>query len=149
MKSSWWDYFMLCSVTGHDWATGQQQKYCSLGLARFPSFWSSLTLDFFFCCCCCSVTQLCPTLWDPMGCSTPGLPVRHYLPGFAQTRVHWVGDAIQSSILSLPLLLPAVFPSIRVFSSELALHVRWPEYWSFSFNISPSSEYSYLPLLNK
>ena len=46
---------------------------------------------------CCSVAQLCPTLWDPMGCSTPGLPVHHQLPEFTQTHVHWVGDAIQPS----------------------------------------------------
>ena len=47
------------------------------------------------CCCCCSVAQSCPTLCDPMGCSTPGFPVLHHLPEFAQTHVHWVGDAIQ------------------------------------------------------
>ena len=59
------------------------------------------------------------------------------------THVHWVGDAIQPSILCCPLvLLPAIFPSIRVFFSELALHIRWPKYWSFSFSIRPSNEYS-------
>ena len=52
---------------------------------------------FFLCYCCCSVTKWCPTLWDPMNCSTPSIPVLHYLPEFAQTRVHWVGDAIQQS----------------------------------------------------
>ena len=82
------------------------------------------------------------TLCDPMDCSTPGFPVHHQLPEFAQTLVHWVGDAIQSShpLLS-PLLLPSVFPSIRVFSSESVLHIREPKYWSFIFNISPSSEH--------
>ena len=62
----------------------------------------------------------------------------------AQTHVHWVGDAIQPSHpLSSPssILLPSIFPSIRVFSNESALHIRWPKYWSFSFSISPSNEY--------
>jgi len=74
---------------------------------------------------------------------TPGLPAHHQLPEFTQTHVHWVSDAIQPShpLLS-PSLLPSIFPSIRVFSNESALHIRWPEYWSFSFNISPSNEYS-------
>ena len=77
-----------------------------------------------------------------MDCSTPDFRVLHHLPEFAQTHVHWVGDAIQPSrLLSSPLLLlPSIFSSIRVFSNELALHIRWPKYWSFS--ISPSNEYS-------
>ena len=53
--------------------------------------------DSYTCVCCCSVAQSCPTLWDPMDCSTPGLPVHHQLPGFTQTHVHWVSDAIQPS----------------------------------------------------
>jgi len=87
-----------------------------------------------------SVTQSCLTLCDPMNCSTPGLPVRHQLLEFTQTHVHRVGDAIQPShpLLSL-LFLPPVPPSIRVFSSESTLHMRWPKYWSFSFSISPSN----------
>ena len=90
--------------------------------------------------CCFSVTKLCPTLGDPMNCSTPGLPVLHYLLQFAESHVHGVNDAIQPShFLSPLLLLPSVFPSIRIFSNELALHIRWPKYWSFSFNVSPSS----------
>ena len=94
-------------------------------------------------CYCCSVAQLCPTLCDPTDCSTPGLPVLHHLPEFAQTHVYWVSDAIQPShSLSSPFLLPSIFPSIRVFSSESALPIRWPKYWSFSFSISPSDEYS-------
>ena len=81
------------------------------------------------------------TVCDPMDCSTPGSPVLHYLMEFAQTHACWVCDAIQPSHPLLPLLLlPSVFPRIRVFSSELALRIRWPQYWSFS--ISPSSEYS-------
>ena len=90
-----------------------------------------------------SVAQSCPTLCNPMDCSTPGFPVHHQLLELAQTYVHQVGDAIQPShpLLSFLLLL-SIFPSIRVFYNELILHIRWPKYWSFSFSISPSSEYS-------
>ena len=82
------------------------------------------------------------TLFYPRDCSTPGFPVLHQLPELAQTHVHGVGDAIQPSILCRPLLLPLIFPSIRVFSNELPLHIRWPKYWIFCFSISPSNEYS-------
>jgi len=85
------------------------------------------------------VAQSCLTHCDPMDCSTPGLPVHHHLPEFTQTRVHQVGDAIQPSH---PLLSPSPPASIRVFSSESILHIRWPKYWSFSFSISSSNEYS-------
>ena len=88
-----------------------------------------------------SVAQSCPTLCDPMDHSTPGLPVHHQLPDFTQTRVHRVSDAIQPSHpLSSPSPLPPVPPSIKVFSNESALHMRWPKYWSFSFSIIPSKE---------
>ena len=90
-----------------------------------------------------SVTLSCPTLCDSIDCSTPGFSVLHHLPEFAQTLVHWVNDAIQPLGLCHPLLLlPSIFPSIRVFSNESALRIRWPKYWSFSFSISPSNEYS-------
>ena len=89
-----------------------------------------------------SVPQSCLTLYNPMNHSTPGLPVYHQLPEFTQTHVHWVGDAMQPSHpLSSPSPLPPIPPSIRVFSSELTLHMRWPKYWSFSFSISPSNEH--------
>ena len=95
--------------------------------------------------CCCPVTQSCLTLCDPMDCSTPDCPVLHYLPKLAQTHVHRVGDAIQPSHPLSPLLLPpSIFPCIRVFSNKLALCMRWPNYWSFSFSISPSKECSWL-----
>ena len=82
-------------------------------------------------------------LCDPMDCSMPGFPVHHQLLEFIQTHVHRVSDAIQPSHpLSSPLLPPSIFPSIRVFSNESALCIRWPKYWSFSFSISPSNEYS-------
>ena len=88
------------------------------------------------------VAQSCPTLCDPMDCSTTGFPVHHQLPDLAQSHVHRVSDAIQPSQPRGPLLLPSIFPSIRVFSNESVLRIRWPKYWSFSFSVSPSSEYS-------
>ena len=92
---------------------------------------------------CCLVTKSCPTLCDPMDCITPGSPVLHYLPEFAHTHVHWVSDACNHLIHCFPLLLlPSIFPNIRVFSKESALHIRWPKYWSFRFSISLSNEYS-------
>ena len=76
-----------------------------------------------------------------MDCSTPGFPVHHQLPELAQTHVYWASS--NHLILCHPLLLlPSIFPSIRVFSNESVLHIRWPKYWSFSFSISPSNEYS-------
>ena len=78
-----------------------------------------------------------------MDCSTPGFPVLQYLLEFAQSHVHCLGDAIQPYHPVHPLLfLPSIFPSIRVFSHESALLIRWPKYWTFSFSISPSNEYS-------
>ena len=90
-----------------------------------------------------SVSQMDLTLCDPMDCSTPGLPVHHQLPELTQTHVHQVGNAVQPSHpLSSPSLPAFNLSSIRVFSNESALCIRWPKYWSFSFSISPSSEYS-------
>ena len=75
--------------------------------------------------------------------SPPGSPVHHQLPELTQTHVHQVGDAIQPSHpLSSPSPLSSIFPSIRVFSNESVLCIKWPQYWSFSFSISPSNEYS-------
>ena len=77
-----------------------------------------------------------------MDCSTPGFSVLHCLLEFAHTHVHGVGDAIQPTCPPSPfLLLPSIFPSVRVFSYESALHTRWPKYWSFSFSLGPSNEY--------
>ena len=77
-----------------------------------------------------------------MDCSTSGLPVHHQLPEFTQTHIHRVGDAIQPSHpLSSLLLLLLIPPSIRVFSNESALLIKWPKYWDFSFNISPYNEH--------
>ena len=91
------------------------------------------------------VTQWFPTLCDAMDCSTPGFSVQHQHqhPELAQTHAHQVGDAIQlSHLLLLPFLLPSIFPSIRVFSNEWVLCMRWPRFWSFRFSISLSNEYS-------
>ena len=88
-----------------------------------------------------SVAQSCPNLCDPMDCSRPGLPVHHHLLEFTQTHVHRVGDAIQPSHpLPSPSFLLPIPPSIRVFSNEATLRMRWPKYWSFSFSIIPSKE---------
>ena len=83
-----------------------------------------------------SVVQSCPTLCNPMDCSTPGFPVHHQILS--------IESAMPSNhfILCCPLLLPLIFPSIRVFSNESVLRIRWPKYWSFSSSISPSNEYS-------
>ena len=101
-----------------------------LSLSDFPQF-NSIQL------------QSCPTLCDAIDCSMPGFPVHHQLPELTQTHVHWVGDAIQPSHLLLsPSPPPSIFPHIRVFSHESVLWIKWPKYWSFSFSISPSNEYS-------
>ena len=88
-----------------------------------------------------SVAQSCPILCDPTDCSTPGLPVHHQLPEPLKLMSIELVMPSNHLILCHPLLLPSVFPSIRVFSNESVL-IRWPKYWSFSFSISPSSEYS-------
>ena len=90
-----------------------------------------------------SVSQLCPTPCEPMDCSMTDLPVHHQLPEFPQTHVHWVGDAIQPSH---PLSCPSP-PALNLSQhqglfKESAVHIRWPKYWSFSLNISPSNEHS-------
>ena len=98
---------------------------------------TNLKNDMFFS----SITQSCPTLCDPMNCSIPGLPVRHQLPEFSQLMS--IESVMPSNylILCCPLLLlPSIFPSIRVFSNESTLHINWPKYWSF--DRSPSNEYS-------
>ena len=106
--------------------------------AKGPYHWKSLHKEVQFS----SVAQSCPTLCDPMNRSTPGLPVHHQFPEFTQTHVHQVGDAIQPSH---PLPSPSppahIPPSIRVFSNESTLPMRWLKYWSLSFSISSSDEH--------
>ena len=90
-----------------------------------------------------SVTQSCLTLCDPTDCSMPGFPILHYLLELAQAHLHWVSDAIQPSHHLLSRFPPpSISPSIRVFSNESVLRIRWPKFWNFSFSMSPSNEYS-------
>ena len=108
-------------------------------IIQTPFFGNSLTTRH-----CCLVAKSCSALCDPMNCSTPDLPVLHYLPLFAQIYVHWVKDAIQQS----PPLLPAFPPALNFFFQHQGLFqwadssLQWPKHCSFSFTISPSSEYS-------
>ena len=90
-----------------------------------------------------SVPQSWPSLCDPMNRSMPDLPVHHQLPEFIQTHVHVSVMPSSHLILYHPLLLlPSIFPNIRVFSNETALCIKWPKHWILSFSISPSNEYS-------
>ena len=90
-------------------------------------------------------TQLCPTVCNPMDCSTPGFPILHHLPEFSLTPVYETVMPSNHLIFCRPLLLlSSIFSSIRVFSNESVLCIRWPKYWTFSFSISPSNEYSEL-----
>ena len=103
-----------------------------VGLHRAASFSFLASHDY-----CCSVAQSCPTLNGPMDCSMPGFPVFHCVLEFAQTM------SIELVMPSIHLILPpSIFPSIRAFSNESVFHIRWSKYWSFTFSISPSNEYS-------
>ena len=89
-----------------------------------------------------SVAQSCPTLCDPMNCSTPGLPVHHQHPELPKLiSIELMMPSIHLILCHPLLLLPLIFPNMRVFSNESGLRIRWPKYWSFSFNISPSNEH--------
>ena len=109
---------MTCKVSAEKWAD-------SLREVQFSSVQSLLHV----------------WLFDPMDCSILGFPVHHQLPEPTQTHVLWVSDAIQPSHPLLSLSPPA-FPIIRVFSNESDFHITWSKYWSFSFSISHSNEYS-------
>ena len=117
-------------------------KFCdSYKNVSFLSYISSVQFS--------SVAQSCPTLCDPMNRSTPGLPVHYQLPEFTLTRWMWFRLTSIESVMPCShlilcrslLLLPPIPPSIRVFSNESTLHMRWPKYWSFSFSISPYNEH--------
>ena len=98
---------------------------------------------------CCSVTHSCLTLCDPMDCSMPGFPV--ITISQSSIKLMSIKSVIPSNYLILChpfLLLPSVFPSMRIFSNESALHIRWPKYWSFSFSICPSDAYSGVLLMH-
>ena len=96
-----------------------------------------------YCCCCCSVAKSCLTVWDPMDCNMLGFPV--FTISWSLLKFLSIELVMPSNhlILCHPLLLlPSIFPSIKVFSNESALRIKWSKYWSFSFTISPSDEYS-------
>ena len=99
---------------------------------------------------CCSVAKLLSCVWlcDPVGCSMPGFLVLHCLWEFVQIHVHWVGDVFYHLIFCRPLLLlPSIFPNIRVFSNESALCIRWPKHWSFSLaSVLPVNIQDWFPL---
>ena len=116
-------------------------------LPKFPVFFRVHPCKFYGCKCC-SVAQSCPTLCNPVDCSQASLSlcISQSLPKFMS-----VASVMPSNHLILwcfLLLLPLIFPRIRNFSKKSAVHVRWPRYWSFSFSISPSNEYSGLISLN-
>ena len=135
---------MLTASSGPGW-TWPALRACSHLQDRegSPIWHSRGMMSFAQRCCCCSVAQLLSTLSDIMDCDTPGLPVLHRLPEFAQSHIHQVGDVIYPS----DPLLPSFPPDFNLsqhqgLSNEYALHIRWPKYWSFSCSISPFNEYS-------
>ena len=96
-------------------------------------------------CCCCSVMKSCLTLCDLMDCNMPGFPVLHYLLEFAQIHIHWSMILFNHLISDFPFSSsPQSFPTPGSFLMQSALCIRWPKYWSFSFSISHSNEYSVL-----
>ena len=149
LPRSWWPFL----VRVHTNSVFQEQSLCLLlppldrhGKHIFPQgqFWalthSETYLPLFLCC---PVTKSCLILCDTIDCSMPGFLICHHLLEFAQVHAHLLVTPSNHLILCGPLLLlPSIFPSIRVFSNELALHIRWPKYWSFSFSISPLNEHS-------
>ena len=134
------------------WCRGRELQVSSCTLIKLAVgiFWCSSILGSVFSpqchrpkSCCYSVAESCLPFCNPVNCTVPGFHVLHHLPEFAQTSVHC--SVMPSNHLSLChplLLLPSIFPIIRVFSYQLALHTRWPMCWSFSLSISPSNEYS-------
>ena len=123
------EQFFMCLLALHlSLLLGTVCKSYACSLIRLSSY------------CCCSVAKSCPALCNHMNCTMPGFPVLHYLPELAQTHVHWVNHPTISSSVTPFSSLPSIFSSIRIFSSESALCIRWPKYWSFSTSLS--NEYS-------
>ena len=110
-------------------------QHLDSGWLEAGSYGNSLLVQFS------SVTQSCPTLWDPMNHSTPGFPVHHQLPEFKLMSIESVMPSSHLVLCRLLLFLPPIPPSIRAFSNESTLRMRWPKYWSFSFSIIPSNEH--------
>ena len=120
----------------------QEQNLCPLCLLHWQANSLPLAPPGEPCSLCSSVAHPCLTLCDPNRLQHARFPVHCQLLELAQTHVHRVSDAIQPSLLCCTLLLlPSIFPNIRVFCKESVLHIRWPKYWSFIFSISPSNEY--------
>ena len=132
-------YFSRCFLEGK-WKFLCQINYRNASyFKQVTSRWFIMSIQFS------SVAQSYPTPFDPMDCSTRGLPVHHQLSKFTQTHVRWVDFAIQPSHPLFPvLLLPLIFSSIRVFSNQSVLPMRRPKYWSFNFSISLSNDCSRL-----
>ena len=133
-----WSVAQWCCSLSCLGSPGLSVRVCAhLSYCLQPSLWQKPAF-------CCSANQFSLsmglTLCDPMDCSMPSSPVRHHLLEFTQTHVHRVADVINHILYCPLLLLPSIFPSIRVFSNESVLCIRWPKYWSFSFSISPSNE---------
>ena len=141
-----WEKLFALSNFGDEWslrlkAKEAEHRYCSRAV-KVISFthWRAVLILLH-----CILAQLCLTLCDPMDCSIPGFPVYHPFLELAQTHAHQVTDAIQPSHpLSSPSPPPFNLSQHQVFSNESVPHIRWPKYWSFSFSISPSNEYSRL-----
>ena len=126
-------------ATGHGVATSPTREHSTAWSQSYFKSWKMILWKCFtqFG----PVAQACPSLCDPMNCSTPGLPVHHQLSEFTQVMSIELVMPPSHLILCCPLLLlPPIPPNIRVFSNESNLHMRWPKYWSFSFSISPSKE---------
>ena len=143
MQGYWWlfqnlkKYFFSLQCCTPFFCTGRWLIYTHIYTFFFTFFSIEVYHQFS------SAGHSCLTLFDPMDFSTPGFSGHHQLPALTQTHVHWISDAIQQPQSSLSPFPPAFnLPSIRVFSSESVLRIRWPKYWSFSFSISPSNEYS-------
>ena len=138
-QSPWVSLDCLC-ISHHEstlkgMGLGDRSPRFQFWLTHLPATWL----------CCCSVAKSFPTLCDPVDCSTPVFPVLHHLLDLLKLLSIELVMPSNHLILCRPvLLLPSILPSIRVISNELALCIRWPKYWSFSFGISPSNVYSEL-----
>ena len=126
----------LCSCSRHLPAAASSLKFSSSFL------WDANLILLFFGFCCCSIAQSCPTLCDPMDSSKPGfLSITNSQSLLKHMSIKSVMPSNHLILCHPLLLLPSIFPNLRVFASESTLRIRWPEYWSFSFSISPSNEY--------
>ena len=122
---------------------GLKEILCQPPMIKNTKFVGNGKEDYVLICCCFSFAQSCPTLWDPLDCSMTDFPVHHQF--MSLHRLMSIKLVMSSNLLILCcplLLLPLIFPSIRVFSNESVIHIRWPKYWSFSFSISPSNDYT-------